>query len=92
MKYFVTIGALERLIVTETPQSVTNCASGMGIVTKMLILVTNVASGWFIVTGMEYSVTIAIVELLIVTKTLQFVTNLTHVVEITFWKCLFSRF
>ena len=39
----MTIGALERLIVTKTPQFVTNTASGMGIVTKMLILVTNVA-------------------------------------------------
>ena len=39
----MTIGALERLIVTETPQSVTNAASGKGIVTEMLIMVTNVA-------------------------------------------------
>ena len=43
MRYFVTIGALERLIVTETLQFVTNAASGMRIVTEMLIMVTNVA-------------------------------------------------
>ena len=88
----VTKGALAGVIVTETPQFVTNVASGMGIVTEMLILVTNAASGGFIVTGMGYFVTNAVVEWLVVTKILQFVTNLTHVVEITFRKCLFSRF